>query len=126
MPLIDADVCIDLLREFAPALEWLASVTEELVLPGFVAIELITGCDTNDRLRKTQKFIKQFALAWPSEIGMNRAVSEFAPLRVAHGLGGLDALIAATAIERGDLLYTFNMKHFRTVPSLQIAEPYVK
>ena len=45
MILLDTDVMIDLLRQYPPAVAWLDSLgSEEIILPGFVAMELIQGC----------------------------------------------------------------------------------
>lgn len=45
MIFLDTDVMIDLLRQYPPATAWLNSLgAEEIVLPGFVAMELIQVC----------------------------------------------------------------------------------
>jgi hypothetical protein len=46
MILLNSDVMIDLLRQYAPAAEWFDSLQddEEIILPGFVVMELIQGC----------------------------------------------------------------------------------
>ena len=46
MIFLDSDVVIDILRQFSPAMEWFDSLNddEELVLSGFVVMELIQGC----------------------------------------------------------------------------------
>lgn len=45
MILVDTDVMIDLLHEYPPAVAWLDSLgEEEIILPGFVVMELIQGC----------------------------------------------------------------------------------
>lgn len=46
MILLDSDVMIDLLRQYPPAMRWLNSLDEEeeMVLPGYVVMELIQGC----------------------------------------------------------------------------------
>lgn len=45
MIVLDTDVMRDLLREYPPAVTWLESIgEEEVVLPGFVVMELIQGC----------------------------------------------------------------------------------
>ena len=42
MVLLDTDVMIDILRQFPPAVSWLDSLNDEqIVLPGFVIMELI-------------------------------------------------------------------------------------
>ncbi len=45
MVLLDTDIMIDFLRGYPPALEFLGSLgADEILLPGFVAMELIMGC----------------------------------------------------------------------------------
>jgi len=45
MVLVDTDIMIDVLRQFPEALAWLASIgAEAIVVPGFVAMELVQGC----------------------------------------------------------------------------------
>jgi predicted nucleic acid-binding protein len=57
MILLDADVVVDVLRRYPPALLWLESLEEERVtLPGFVVMELMRGCGDRfemDALRET-------------------------------------------------------------------------
>lgn len=45
-------------------------------------------------------------------------------LPLSHGLGLLDALIAACAVGRAAMLHTFNIKHYRVVPGLVAEQPY--
>lgn len=126
MRLMDTDVCVDLQREHPPAQTWLTAQTEEVAIPGFVAIELIAGCRNKAALKTLRVFLASFALVWPSDVGMTRAIAEYAPLRLSHNLGGFDALIAATATEFGAELLTFNTKHFAAVPGLIFCAPYVR
>ena len=46
MILLDSDVMIDLLRQHLPAMKWFDALDdeEELLLPGYVVMELIQGC----------------------------------------------------------------------------------
>lgn len=45
MILLDTDIMIDLLRRFPPAVTWLSSLgATDLVVPGYVVMELIQGC----------------------------------------------------------------------------------
>lgn len=123
---MDADLCIDLQRKFAPALGWLQAQKEPLFVPGFVGVELPAGCENAEALRVMQRFLLRFGVVWPSEAGLNRFLTDLAPLRLSHGLRGFDPLIATTALEQGETLYTFNRKHFQVVPGLVIATPYAK
>ena len=43
--IVDTDVMVDVLREHPPAVAWLRSLgEEEIVLPGYVLMELLQGC----------------------------------------------------------------------------------
>ena len=42
------------------------------------------------------------------------------------GLSLADFLIAAQALNRGAILYTFNLKHFGAIPGLDARAPYVR
>ncbi len=126
MRLLDTDVCIDLLRKHPPALAWFAGLTERPGIPGFVAIELIIGCRDKAELRRVRRFLKDFALAWPTEADMLRALTEYAPLHLAYGVGGIDAVIAATASGGNHLLATFNVKHFGILPDVTTEQPYTR
>jgi predicted nucleic acid-binding protein len=43
--IVDTDVLIDVFRRYSPAVEWLAKTVaeNEVVLPGYVVMELIQG-----------------------------------------------------------------------------------
>jgi predicted nucleic acid-binding protein len=57
MILLDTDIMIDLLRQYPPAVAWLNSLgDEEIVLPGFVAMEL-QGCDNKAEQNKVEKVL---------------------------------------------------------------------
>ena len=65
-------------------------------------------------------------LLWPTEIDCRTALANYATLRLSHGLGLLDALIAATVVGRAGTLCTFNVKHFSMVPGLATLQPYAR
>jgi len=47
MILLDTDVMVDLLRQYPTAVAWLDSLgDDEVVLPGYVVMELIQGCSS--------------------------------------------------------------------------------
>ena len=99
------------------AVAWLNSTTEEIGIAGFAAVELIAGCHDTRELRNVRKFMREFPVVWASEGNMNRTLTEYAPFFFSHGLGGFDALIAATATGQGATLYTFNEKRIRSAVS---------
>lgn len=127
MILLDTDVMIDLLRKYPPAIAWLNSLGEEkIAIPGFVVMELIQGCRNKKEQEMLEKDLGTYNIAWPSAETCNQAVSVFASLHLSHGLGILDALIGQVAVALDLSLYTFNQKHYATVPNLKTVQPYEK
>lgn len=125
MLLLDTDVMIDILRGYDPALQWLDTASEEsIVLPGFVVMELIQGCENyNERdllLRETE----EFRITWPSSETSQQALVTFADVHFSHGTGLLDALIGQLAVALDTPLQTFNEVHYEPIPKLQTNQPY--
>src|SRR5262249_54945215 len=109
MILLDTDVMIDILRRYPPAASWLESLgEEEILLPGFVVMELLQGCRNKAEQEQLEKTLQAYAVAWPSPETCNEAVVVFASVHLSHGLGMLGALIGQTAVALQVPLYTFN------------------
>ena len=126
MRLVDTDVLIDIQRRYLPAVEWFASLDDVPGVPGFVVMELFQDAPDSRRIREVDELVAPLEIVWPSASDCQRALADFRSLHVSHGLGLLDALIAATAMGRGATLVTFNMRHFRSVPGLLTEQPYEK
>lgn len=124
--LLDTDILVDVARGHPAATAWINALPALPDVPGFAAMEVIRGCQNAAELRAAQTFLKLFRIVWPSEDDLHRALTEYMPLYLSHGLGILDALIASTAIGRGFPLATFNVRHFRAVPGLVIVQPYTR
>jgi hypothetical protein len=126
MGLVDTDVLIDVQRGHPPALTWFAGLTDLPDVPGLVVMELIQDARNSREVRQAMKLVAPLKIVWPTETDCARALSDFATCHLSHGLGLLDALIAACAVGRSETLYTFNEKHYRIVPGLVTAEPYTR
>jgi predicted nucleic acid-binding protein len=124
--ILDTDALVDLVRGHPTATAWFATLPQMPFVCGFSALELLYGCRDAGELRAGQAFLRAFPIVWPAEQDLQRALTEYPPLRLAHGLGVIDALIAATAVGQGLPLVTFNVRHFRAVPGLTTAQPYVR
>jgi len=125
MYLLDTDVMADLHRRYPPAVGWLATVRNaELALPGFVVLELLDGCVSKLDVRRLQVLTDRFRVFWPRRIDSDRALAVFSDIKLAHGTGLVDMVIAQTAIGLGVPLLTFNAKHFAPIPELMIERPY--
>ena len=127
MIFLDTDVVIDLLRQYPPAVAWLASQgEEEIILPGFVVMELIQGCRNKTEQGKMEKALMGYGVIWPSPDTCDQALSVFGQYHLSHGLSILDALIGQMAVVLGLPLHTFNQKHYAVVPELKSVQPYEK
>ena len=127
MVLLDSDVMVDLLRQFAPALAWLDTLgDDEILLPGFVVMELIQGCESKAQQAQLEKALEPFTVVWPTSEGCDDALGIFARFHLSHNLGIIDALIGQLAVSLDLPLQTFNQKHYAIVPGLKLAQPYSK
>ncbi len=127
MILLDSDIMIDLLRQYLPAVTWLDSLSdEEIILPGFVVMELLQGCSNKTEQDKVEKVMTAFEVVWPSPETCDDALTVFARYHLSHSLGLLDALIGQTAVALNLPLHTFNRKHYEAIPNLVTLQPYSK
>jgi predicted nucleic acid-binding protein len=124
--LLDTDILIDIQRGHAPAVAWFAGLTDLPAVPGFVVMELMQDAQNARQLRTVRRLVAPLPIVWPTETDCQRALADFASYHLSHGLGLLDALIAACAIGQAGTLCTFNVKHYRVVPGLMTAQPYTR
>jgi len=126
MRLLDTDIMIDIMRNYHPAIEWLISLDESPGLPGYVAMELMCGCDNKTEMNFILKQIEQFRIFWSNDTDSNRALASFEKGHLTHGMGILDALIGECAKGLNASLCTFNVRHFKSIINLKIEQPYDK
>ena len=92
----------------------------------FIAVqtymELLQGAQNRVQQAATRRFLKDFGvriLPLSSEIG-NRAMALVEQYALSHNMRAADALIAATALEAAQPLCTSNVRHFRSLPLLEL------
>lgn len=124
MYLLDTDVLIDIQRGHTPAIAWFANLLEVPSVPGFVVMELIQDAQNKQQVRKALQLVAPLPIIWPTETDCARALSDFTAYHLSHKMGLIDALIAACAVGRSFTLCTFNTKHYRVVPGLDLEQPY--
>ncbi|MCA9946638.1 MAG: type II toxin-antitoxin system VapC family toxin [Anaerolineales bacterium] len=118
---------IDLLRQHRPAVAWLDSLgEEEIILPGFVVMELLQGCRNKAEQSQVEQVLTGFETVWPLPETCEAALEVFADNHLSHGVGLLDALIGQTAVTLNLPLHTFNRKHYAAIPGLVTVAPYNK
>jgi predicted nucleic acid-binding protein len=124
MYLLDTDILIDIQRGHTPAIAWFASLSEIPSIPGFVAMELIQDAQNKQKVRKALQLVAPLPIVWPTETDCARALSDFTVYHLLNNVGLIDALIAACAVGCNTTLCTFNIKHYRVIPELNIEQPY--
>ena len=124
MDLLDTDVLIDVQRGHPPSLAWFASLTDLPAVPGFVVMELIQDARNAAEVTQALKLVAPLQIVWPTEADCTRALSGFTAYHLSHGLGLLDALVAACAVGLSATLCTYNVKHYKIVPGLVTAQSY--
>ena len=126
MIVLDTDILIDVQRGHAPALDWFASLPESPSVSGLTVMELVQGAQNARQVRDVLQLTAPLPVVWPTSADGQRALADFAAYRLSHGLGLLDALIAAVAVGLSAPLCTFNDKHYRAVPGLTTLQPYAR
>jgi hypothetical protein len=118
---------IDILKGHGPALQWLDSVSEEeVVLPGFVVMEPIQGCQNQKECDLLLRETEEYRIEWPAPETSQQALKVFSELHLSHGTGLIDVLIGQRAVDLSVPLYTFNEKHYAPIPDLEIEAPYFR
>ena len=121
---LDADILIDMQRQYPPAVAWYSSLPHYPTVPGLVIMELMQDARDKREVEQALRLVKPLAVAWPSAVDCDRALQDFRVLHLSQNLGLIDSLIAATTIGLGATLCTFNVKHYRNIAGLVIDQPY--
>ncbi len=64
MILMDSDVMVDLLRQYPPAVKWFGTLEneEEVILPGYVVMELLQGCHNRIEQKGLQRELGHYGV----------------------------------------------------------------
>ena len=120
--LLDTYVLIEYLRGRPKAIEYLEGLTSDLYLSVISVAELFAGVKGDEEESSLNHFLLAFAILPVTEKVARLGGLYRRDFRSSHGTGLADALIAATAVENGANLVTFNRRHFPMVS--RIAVPY--
>ncbi len=120
--LLDTDVLVEYLRGRPKAVEYLEGLTSDLYLSVISVAELFAGAKGDEEERSLKQFLLAFAILPITEKVARLGGLYRRDFRPSHGTGLADALIAATAVENGVNLVTFNRRHFPMVSRIEV--PY--
>ncbi len=106
-----------------------ASLVDRCLKEGqMLACSLITKVELLNGVRQGEEKVLQDFLDAFDRIGLDDSIAEAAGrymnlYRKSHGLNTADAIIAASALARGAVLYTLNVKHF-PMNDIKVIKPY--
>ncbi|MCX8038564.1 MAG: type II toxin-antitoxin system VapC family toxin [Candidatus Sumerlaeia bacterium] len=110
--LVDTDVLVDYLRDHPKAVRYLERCEDHLFVSAITVAELYAGVREGKEREKMTRFLRAFEIL-PVDASLAMQGGLFRrDFGRTHGVGLADALIAATAIQRGIPLVTLNQKHF--------------
>jgi tRNA(fMet)-specific endonuclease VapC len=129
--LIDADVLIEGERGRFDLIAWLErQAAEEFALAAITVAELWHGVERADAAHRTRReqFVERIVATFEVVTYTESTAREHARLWAQLEMRGVmvgahDQLLAATAMERGDAVATFNARHFSGIPNLRVIEP---
>lgn len=123
--LLDTAVLVDLLRGFPLAQTWLQAHPDlHCYISDIVLLELYAGCRNNQERDRLDDFRSRFAPLHLTADDTIWAVETFRRFRLSHGIGILDALVAAPAARLKLILLTCNLRHFEFIPDIRVQRPY--
>ncbi len=119
--LCDADVLIWVLRDYEKAVRTVELLAERC-LSVATYMELARGARDKRELRGIKGYLSEYGfrlLPLTERIG-HRASVYVEGHSLSSGLGVVDALVAATAVENGLALLSGNVRHYRPIADLEV------
>jgi len=124
----DSDVIIELTDRTGNRHEQAASVVGEIGIDNICMsavtwMEVVKGIRDREHEQQVLKKMRGIVLAHLTQEVSLRAMGLLLDYHLSHGLGIADALVAATAIETGLPLLTYNTRDFRFIEGLRLYAP---
>lgn len=125
MYLLDTNICIALLNENLQAVTKFNRFFSQCYLSIIVVSELYKGVYCSRQVAENLEILAQFIELLPVEEFEIEAAIEFGKIQselrmIGKPTGEFDALIAAVAPSRDDILVTNNIKDFENIPNLKL------
>lgn len=121
--LVDTSVLVDVERNHPPALAWLKKAAHTPIYVSAVTVfELHVGADLPGSTKRVANLLESVVIVPVDAAVAARGGEVLRRYESSHGMGRLDALIAATALVARLPLVTLNTKHFPGVKDVR--KPY--
>ena len=120
--LCDTCVIIDFMNGRSQVLNELIKTEKTLFINSIIEMELLQGARDKKDLRIIENKLCAFRLLNMQQDIFDLATQNIRRYRLSHNLALPDAIIAATATFYQIPLFTYNLKDFRFLPDVQLAE----
>jgi tRNA(fMet)-specific endonuclease VapC len=122
--LLDTNICVALLKQNIFAIKQFNAKASLCYLPTIVVAELYKGVYCSQRVQQNLTILEQFLNLMPVIEFDRSAAEEFGKIQaelrtIGRPTGEIDAIIAAIARSRQDILVTDNTRHFINISGLQ-------
>jgi tRNA(fMet)-specific endonuclease VapC len=129
--MLDADVVIRGEKGTFDLATWMSQHgAERFEIAAITVAELWHGVEraTGDHRNKRERYIRRILEGLPKIPYTETTALEHARIwasleSTGHMIGDYDLIVAATAMERGSTVATFNIRHFENVRGLNVIEP---
>lgn len=99
---------------------------ENIILSAITKMELIIGATNKTDMQRINKNISQFNVAFINDPITQTAIQLLQNYRLSHGLVLPDALIAATTLVTQYPLFTYNLKDYKFISTINLYNPEEK
>ena len=125
MYLLDTNICIAVLKNNSQVIQHFQVKYYDCYLSSLVLAELYKGVYCSTKVKENLNTLTLFAEALPKVEFDEKAAIEFGKIqselrKIGKPTGELDALIAAVARSRQDIVVTNNIRHFINIPDLKL------
>jgi predicted nucleic acid-binding protein len=124
--LVDANVLIELLKNYPPAVAWRGGLANNVILGTtvFAKMEVLVGAENKRDQQTAVNFLQQFDNVYLTDADANWAMQQFVAYWLSHRADMNDCQIAAPCYRLQIPLYTRNLKHFRPMLGTLAQKPY--
>jgi len=116
----DTEILIEILKGDEETIAKVESWEGELCISSISVMELFYGARDKAEQKRLEKFVSLFTVVHLDQSISRKAVDLVRRYAKSPGLDIPDSLIAATAMDLGCELFTYNLKDFRFIEGLKI------
>lgn len=119
--LLDTNIIIQILKGNSDLVTFIKPLNTFIDVT--VYVKTIQGQKSNSEKIRVKKYLQSFDLIFADEDILRQTINLIEKFSNSHNLLLPDALIAATCLESGFDLITYNRKDFQYIPNLNLVQP---